>query len=166
MRRVLKTVDTCLPIYDTLLGRIIKILPSICISDFEAELFASAFFLSFHGFLRVGKVALNKVGQTKQVIKIENIKLVKKGGKEKILLHLPFSKNEQHGKGPALEIYVQICSCICPVVIITPLPGGGESILFYLCPSFRPSMIFFSATIDGRNLIFGHKLHIGMPYCG
>ena len=25
---------------------------------------------------------------------------------------------------------------------------------------------FFSATIGGRNLIFGHKLHIGMPYCG
>jgi hypothetical protein len=44
--------------------------------------------------LRVGKVGLNKVGQTKQVIKIENIKLVKKGGKEKIPLHLPFSKNE------------------------------------------------------------------------
>jgi hypothetical protein len=25
---------------------------------------------------------------------------------------------------------------------------------------------FFSATIDGRNLIFYHKLHIGTPYCG
>jgi hypothetical protein len=25
---------------------------------------------------------------------------------------------------------------------------------------------FFKATIDDRNLIFGHKLHIGMPYCG
>jgi hypothetical protein len=25
---------------------------------------------------------------------------------------------------------------------------------------------FFSATIDDRNLIFGHKLHIGMSYCG
>jgi hypothetical protein len=24
----------------------------------------------------------------------------------------------------------------------------------------------FSSTIDCRNLIFGHKLHIGMPYCG
>jgi hypothetical protein len=23
---------------------------------------------------------------------------------------------------------------------------------------------FFSATIDGRDLIFGHKLHIGTPY--
>jgi hypothetical protein len=25
---------------------------------------------------------------------------------------------------------------------------------------------FFSATIDGRNLMFGHKLHIDTPYCG
>jgi hypothetical protein len=29
-----------------------------------------------------------------------------------------------------------------------------------------PVFIFFSATIDGRNLIFGHKLHIGTPYRG
>jgi hypothetical protein len=47
-------------------------------------------------------------------------------------------------------------------------PEGG--ILFYLCPSFHPSKIFFvaffSASIDGRNLIFGHKLHIGTPYRG
>jgi hypothetical protein len=27
-------------------------------------------------------------------------------------------------------------------------------------------MSFFSATIDGRNLIYGHKLHIGIPYRG
>ena len=49
-------------------------------------------------------------------------------------------------------------------------PEGG--ILFYLCPFVRPSVrpskifsvAFFSATIDGRNLIFGYKLHICMPY--
>jgi hypothetical protein len=49
-------------------------------------------------------------------------------------------------------------------------PKGEGGILFYLCPSFRPSKIFFvaffSVTVDGRNLIFGHKLHIGIPYCG
>jgi hypothetical protein len=33
----------------------------------------------------------------------------------------------------------------------------------HICSFF---VTFFSATIDGRNLIFGHKLHIGMPYCG
>ena len=43
-------------------------------------------------------------------------------------------------------------------------PKGEGGILFYLCPSFRPSKIifvaFFSVTVDGRNLIFGHKRHI------
>ena len=45
---------------------------------------------------------------------------------------------------------------------------GG--ILFYVCLSFRPSKIFFvtffSATIDGRDLIFSHELHIGTLYRG
>ena len=49
-------------------------------------------------------------------------------------------------------------------------PKGEGGILFYLCPSFRPSKIFFvayfSITVDGRNLIFSHKRHIGLPYCG
>jgi hypothetical protein len=43
--------------------------------------------------------------------------------------------------------------------------GGGVYCFTSVRPSFRPSKIifvaFFSATIDGRNLIFGHQLHIG-----
>jgi hypothetical protein len=59
------------------------------------------------------------------------------------------------------------------IFIIPPLPegGGGYTVLpLSVCPSFRPSKIFFvaffSVTVDGRNLIFGHKLHIGTPYRG
>ena len=56
------------------------------------------------------------------------------------------------------------------VFFIPPLPEGRGGLLFYLCPSFRPSKIlfgaFFSVTVDGRDLIFGHKLHIGTPYRG
>jgi hypothetical protein len=33
----------------------------------------------------------------------------------------------------------------------------------HICSFF---VVFFSATIYGRNLIFGHKLHIGTPYRG
>jgi hypothetical protein len=33
----------------------------------------------------------------------------------------------------------------------------------HICTFF---VTFFSATIDDRDLIFGHKLHIGTPYCG
>ena len=57
----------------------------------------------------------------------------------------------------------------CPCLFIPPLHQRGV----YCFTSVRPSVhlkiffvAFFSATIDGRNLIFGHKLHIGMPYCG
>jgi hypothetical protein len=43
-------------------------------------------------------------------------------------------------------------------------PKGEGGIPFYLCPSFRPSKIFFvaffSVNVDGRNLTFGHKRHI------
>ena len=45
-------------------------------------------------------------------------------------------------------------------------PKGEGGILFYLCPSKIFFVAFFSATVDGRNLIFGHKRHIGIPYCG
>ena len=33
----------------------------------------------------------------------------------------------------------------------------------HICTFF---VTFFSATIDGRDLVFGHKLHIGTPYRG
>jgi hypothetical protein len=62
---------------------------------------------------------------------------------------------------------------IIGIVFITPLPeGGGRYTVLPLsvCPSVRPSKIFFvaffSVTVDDRNLIFGHKHHIGIPYCG
>jgi hypothetical protein len=64
----------------------------------------------------------------------------------------------------------QISALRCCYIIIPPLPEGGGGILFYVCPSLRPTKIFFiaffSVTDDGRNLIFGHKHHIGIPYCG
>jgi hypothetical protein len=49
----------------------------------------------------------------------------------------------------------------------TPAPRRGRGVYcLSVCPSKIFFVAFFSANIDGRNLIFGHKLHIGMPYCG
>ena len=89
------------------------------------------------------------------------------------------STNQDNFLGPHkkhLPSLVKFCSAVLkkkmnllPILdlIIHPLPegGGGYTVLPL---SVRPSKIFFvtffSATIDGRNLIFGHKLHIDMPY--
>ena len=43
----------------------------------------------------------------------------------------------------------------------TPAPLRGRGV--YCFTSVRPSKIFFSVTVVGRNLIFGHKRHIGIP---
>jgi hypothetical protein len=54
-------------------------------------------------------------------------------------------------------------------VFIPPLPEGGEGytvLPLSVCPSKIFFGAFFSVTVDGRNLIFGHKHHIGIPYCG
>ena len=60
------------------------------------------------------------------------------------------------------------------LIFILPLLRRGAycftsvrpSVSLSFCPYKIFFVAFFSATIDGRNLIFGHKLHIGMPYCG
>jgi hypothetical protein len=50
----------------------------------------------------------------------------------------------------------------------TPAPRRGRGV--YCFTSVLPSKIFFvaffSVTVDGRDLIFGHKRHIGTPYRG
>ena len=50
------------------------------------------------------------------------------------------------------------------------LKGEGVYCFTSVRPSFRLSKIFFvtlfSVTVDGRNMILGHKRHISIPYCG
>jgi hypothetical protein len=84
--------------------------------------------------------------------------LILDGQEKKIYSDLPFSQYK-HIQNFEEKKYL----------IIPPLPEGGEG--YTVLPlSVSPSKIFFvtffSATIDGKNLIFDHKLHIGMPYRG
>ena len=55
------------------------------------------------------------------------------------------------------------------IFFYTPAPRRGRGGV-YCFTSVRPSKIFFvaffSVTVDGRNLILGHKHHIGTPYRG
>jgi hypothetical protein len=65
--------------------------------------------------------------------------------------------------------YFNISSWFFCEIFMPPLPGGGGGytvLPLSVCLSVLFSVAFFSATIDGRHLIFGHKLHIGMRYCG
>jgi hypothetical protein len=68
---------------------------------------------------------------------------------------------------PAINSGLEKCDEKC-AYFYTPAPRRGRGV--YCFTSVRPSKIFlvafFSVTVDGRNLIFGHKRHTGIPYCG
>jgi hypothetical protein len=49
------------------------------------------------------------------------------------------------------------------VVFIPPLPKGEGGYTVLPLPSKIFFVTFFSVTVDGRNLILGHKRHIGIP---
>jgi hypothetical protein len=103
-----------------------------------------------------------------------------------ILIGFTRSGNEptiHHTQGGHASYYISdtVHFCTYSQNIYTPAPqrGRGYTVLpLSVCPSFRPSKIFFGAffsvTVDGRNLIFGHKHHIGIAsvatlsvvYCG
>ena len=81
--------------------------------------------------------------------------------------------SEKNLAGQEKKIYSDLTfsTRLLPILdlIIPPVPegGGGYTVLpLSVSPSKIFFVTFFSATIDGRNLIFGHKLHIGMPYRG
>ena len=52
-----------LPITFEMLNKILKRLPVVCSSPYEALLFAAAFSMACHGFLRVGEIVFTKLGQ-------------------------------------------------------------------------------------------------------
>ena len=55
-----------------------------------------------------------------------------------------------------------VCSVFGPVRFIFPVCRLSWFLYTEHISTFF--VTFFSATINGRNLIFGHKLHIGTPY--
>ena len=85
-------------------------------------------------------------------------------------VHLAMSRIQTHNFSLGLAVPVPHVIHVILLLIIPRSPKGEGGILFYLCPSVRPSKIFFvtffTVTVDGRNLIFGHKRHIGTQYRG
>ena len=82
-------------------------------------------------------------------------------------MHIFLSNHWWHNLifGHKLHIGISFCGKrFWPVRCL--LPVCRLSWLLYtlnICTFF---VTFFEATIDGRNLIFGHELHIGTQYCG
>lgn len=114
MRRLKPSSDNRLPITIELLRNMVKVLPSICSSLYETNLFQAAFCLAFFGFLRVGEFTVVNSSYcrvfTSNQISIDEID-------NNIELTIPYSKTDQYGKGKTIVIPGTGCS-VCPVLHI------------------------------------------------
>ncbi|XP_076114389.1 uncharacterized protein LOC143082555 [Mytilus galloprovincialis] len=109
--------DKRLPITSELLTRIIEKLPSVCYSAYESLLFAAAFSVAFHGFLRVGELVYTKLGQAQNIISIHGTQILWGAKGEFIRLHLTHSKGDQTGKGISIDIR-KTDSTVCPILLL------------------------------------------------
>ena len=115
-RRDRPSVDSRLPISIPMLSTIVRSLPVICTSLYEAKLFTAAFLVAFFGFMRIGELAVNAKSIVQpSVLKFSDIQF--DHFKEYAAISFPRSKNNQ--KGPPQVIHVKKASdsnsLICPV---------------------------------------------------
>ena len=87
-----------------MLEKIILTLPSTCTNFYEADLFAAAFSLAFHGLFRVDELTVHKCSRipNKTVLKRENLTL--DPVKQLLLINIQHSKTDQVGKGTILQL--------------------------------------------------------------
>lgn len=111
MSRLTERVDSRLPITPDLLFKIVRILPVVCHTSYEAVLFSAIFTLAFYAFLRVGELVVTKQGVAGHALLAHNVEVC---DREKTLkIKLPHSKTDQEGKGVVL-IVQRNGSGICP----------------------------------------------------
>ncbi|XP_067653261.1 integrase/recombinase xerD homolog [Haliotis asinina] len=111
MHKIKVRRDIRKPITFPILQRIVGVLPAICRSSYEAQVFKSAFTLAFFGFLRVSElVCSSQADDSKTSLQINDVSFSGEG----LTLRIRFSKTDQFGRGTLLSIS-PTASELCPV---------------------------------------------------
>ena len=91
--------DTRQPITPDLLSKLIAVLPTVCMSMYEAKMFTSVFTLAYFGLFRISElVCQNKSVADKKALQFSDI--VFRNDSMKITIR--FSKTDQMGKSTAI----------------------------------------------------------------
>lgn len=105
--------DTRRPVSFGLLQDLVGILPRVCSSLYEVQLFTAAFSLAFFGALRIGElVSKNKRGTGGLMFSDVQI------AADSVQLHISRLKTDQLGKGVEVTLFKVLPETVCPVLTI------------------------------------------------
>ncbi|XP_054855857.1 integrase/recombinase xerD homolog [Eublepharis macularius] len=100
------------PISLSILRRILRVLPDLCWSSFEVQLFRTAFSLAFFGALRVSElVAGSRADTNGRALSFTDVAW----SPRQVLITIRHSKTDQRGKGAAICLRASRQGPVCPV---------------------------------------------------
>ena len=115
MARLDYRVDSRLPITPDILDKLLRVLPSVCNSEYESMLFSALFTTAYFGFFRIGELVVNKSLAHSHTLGINDISFSNNG--MSMFIQLRFSKTDQLGRGSMLGLE-SITSHLCPVQLM------------------------------------------------
>ena len=166
-KRVRRLNDIRAPITTTVLGTIISILPEICISPYEAQLFRAAYLLAYFGLMRVSELVYTNALHAIRPLFYSDITIT--SGAKAMLISIRVSKTNQ--RGPAITIRIPgLCNNdLCPVKAMQnflKLRPSGSQHQYLLCHSNGSPLTRsqFSSVLVKSVRALGLPTHIYTPH--
>ena len=126
MSRLQKRSDVRLPISLSLLCDLIRILPAVCSSKFEASLFAAAFAVAFFGFFRIGELVSSSGAGLEHVISFGDVKFLNNDSLVELVLRS--SKTDTMAAGAVVALQA-VDTSYCPVRLLRKYVGMRPSVI-------------------------------------
>jgi len=136
LRRNQSVGDQRQPISGVILQRLVGVLPSVTVSNYECTLFTTAFILAYFGLLRLGEIAVDSSSRAKGGLRTADACIQRTGGCSIVVLSLRHTKTSQYGKPQTVTLQAVPESQLCPVQAVEKFlavrPVVGDSAAF-LC---------------------------------
>ena len=168
-RRSNRRSDERLPITPVILEQLIRVLPAICKSGYECQLFKAAFLLAFFGFLRVGELASTRNNtDLNRLISVNDVSI----SGSSLELRIRFSKTDQRGHSYCIYIEGSRNQELCPVnalsIYLKSRPSKGGPLFIHFNGQVISSYQFTHVLKEGIKVLglcpnsFGsHSFRIG-----
>ncbi|XP_052102937.1 uncharacterized protein LOC127736433 [Mytilus californianus] len=149
MERLDKRADSRLPITPQILDKLISLLPSVCLSQYETLLFSGLFSLAYFGFFRIGELVVNKSLAHYHTLSLDDFRFLENN----VSINLKFSKTDQLGKGSLIIIpSINSHNLNTRLIVTLRLSGQQKSVWLVGSSIIKHAFVHARRSVDGVNL--------------
>lgn len=115
-KRMRGSLDVRAPITETILRKISLVLPVVCFSAYEANLFKAAYLLAYFGLLRVSEIVYTTPAHAHRRLLFSDLCITERP--QSLVISIRFSKTNQAGPPTSLRIPASADASLCPFLAL------------------------------------------------